>query len=132
MHLSPLRQLYSDHQPEAAGNPDRRSNSERQVTSSQKEDAYFHQRLLGLCTATLWPHDSYAAGCPRPILVQKHHNQQLEVLHAALSAALTDIIERWWTDKDAHFPDRMPLLKREEDILKVSITTVISTYIGAN
>jgi hypothetical protein len=41
------------------------------------------------------------------------------MLHGALSAALTDIVERWWTATDARFPDRMPLLKKEEDRLKV-------------
>ncbi|KAF1919049.1 hypothetical protein BDU57DRAFT_490977 [Ampelomyces quisqualis] len=118
MHLFPLKQIHSDLHFDDAGTPNNTSGTERHVQSSLEEDANFHRSLLSLCTATLWPHDSYAAGCPRPILVQRHHHQQLEILHEALSTALTDIVQRWWTDKDARFPDRMPLLNKEEDLLK--------------
>jgi hypothetical protein len=41
-------------------------------------------------------------------------------LHEALTAGITDIVERWWTDPEARFPERMPLEKQEKDLLKVS------------
>jgi hypothetical protein len=127
MHSSLLQQIPSNRQLHEAPTQDD-NRTERHLQSSLEEDAKFHRGLLSLCTATLWPHDSYAAGCPRPILVQHHHHQQLKMLHGALSTALTDIVERWWTDKDARFPDRMPLLEKEEDILKVCTAAVIFNY----
>ncbi|KFA72015.1 hypothetical protein S40288_07661 [Stachybotrys chartarum IBT 40288] len=74
--------------------------------------------LLSLCPAHLWHHASYDAGCPRPILIGKHHQVQLQNLHEALTIAVADIVERWWTDEDAQFPKRMPLEAAEEDLLK--------------
>jgi hypothetical protein len=76
--------------------------------------------LLGMCPAHLWHNGSYTAGCPRPILVGKHHQQQLEKLHESLTIAITDIVQRWWTDMNAGFPNRMPLEKEEENLLKAS------------
>lgn len=71
-----------------------------------------------MCPAYLWPKGSYRAGCPRPILIGKNHQQQLESLHEALTIAITDIVGRWWTDRDAQFQERMPLEKEEEDLLR--------------
>lgn len=75
--------------------------------------------LLRLCPAYLWPKESYRACCPGPILIGKNHQQQLESLHGALTIAITDIVSRWWTDHEARFPERMPLEKQEENLLKV-------------
>ena len=44
--------------------------------------------LLRKCPAHLWHNGSYAAGCPRPILVADHHQRQLQQLHEAMTAAL--------------------------------------------
>ncbi|KAF7557975.1 hypothetical protein G7Z17_g267 [Cylindrodendrum hubeiense] len=74
--------------------------------------------LLGRCPAHLWPHDSYNTACPRPILINKHHQQQLDELQEALNAAIVDIVQRWWSDRYARFPERMPLEKREEELLQ--------------
>ncbi|KAI0002720.1 hypothetical protein F4779DRAFT_635052 [Xylariaceae sp. FL0662B] len=87
-------------------------------TTYEQEHSEFQARLLSICPACLWPKSSYRAGCPRPILVNKHHQHQLEKLHEALTAAITDIVARWWTDHEARFPERMPLGKEEEGLLQ--------------
>ncbi|KAI0897466.1 hypothetical protein F4806DRAFT_462301 [Annulohypoxylon nitens] len=74
--------------------------------------------LLSQCPGNLWPRRSYAAYCPRPILINKQHQQQALAIHEALAVAITDIVERWWTDKEAKFPQRMPLQKEEEELLQ--------------
>ncbi|QUC19331.1 uncharacterized protein UV8b_03572 [Ustilaginoidea virens] len=76
------------------------------------------KHLLPLCPEPLWPKDSHKTWCPRPILVTEQHQRQLEDLHEALTLALTDIVERWWSDAAARFPSRMPLEPREEELLQ--------------
>lgn len=76
--------------------------------------------LLASCPT--WPYDLYRRACPYPVLVHHPRLCKLRDLHIALSAAITSIVERWWTDKDAHFPQRMPLEKQEEEILRVCIS----------
>ncbi|KAF4979955.1 hypothetical protein FZEAL_3941 [Fusarium zealandicum] len=83
-----------------------------------QEEAKFRDTLLNSCAENLWPDQSYSTGCPRPILVGQHHEQQLRNLLQALTIAIVDIVQRWWTDEDARFPERMPLEKPEEDLLK--------------
>ena len=39
-------------------------------------------------------------------------------LHRALDKALIDIVERWVSDADARFMERMPLERHEEDLLR--------------
>ncbi|KAJ5765668.1 hypothetical protein N7520_005227 [Penicillium odoratum] len=75
--------------------------------------------LLTLCPRELWPIDSNSCMSPRPILVVKEHQEQLSELNAALTAAVSDIVDRWWTEKEARFPERMPLEKKEEELLRV-------------
>ena len=86
-----------------------------------EEHEKFQNCLLQRCPADLWPGGAYQTACPRPILVHERHQQHLRDLHDALTAAITDIVERWWTDQDACFPDRMPLEKQEEELLQVSL-----------
>ncbi|KAG5795803.1 hypothetical protein H9Q69_005126 [Fusarium xylarioides] len=88
------------------------------VASFSSEEARFQEKLLKLCPANLWPKASYTAGCPRPVLVGRHHHHQLKDLHDALTAAITDVVQRWWSDKDARFPERMPLEAKEEELLQ--------------
>lgn len=89
-------------------------------TALTRQHEKLYAALLGMCPAYLWPKGSYRAGCPRPILIGKNHQQQLESLHEALTIAITDIVGRWWTDRDAQFQERMPLEKEEEDLLRAS------------
>ena len=84
------------------------------------EQEKYEKFLLQKCPPDLWPEKAHKTTCPRPILINKAHQRQLQDLHDALTAAITNIVERWWTDEDAHFPERMPLEKREEDLLQVS------------
>ncbi|KAJ4069925.1 hypothetical protein NW756_002251 [Fusarium oxysporum] len=88
------------------------------VASFSSEEARFQEKLLNLCPANLWPKASYMTGCPRPVLVGQYHQQQLKDLHEALTAAITDVVQRWWSDKDAGFPERMPLEDKEEELLQ--------------
>jgi hypothetical protein len=57
--------------------------------------------------------------CPHPVLVPNRFMASLKEFHVALSAALTNIVERWVVDEEADFPSRMPLGTQEEDILRV-------------
>lgn len=73
--------------------------------------------LLSSCFK--WPFDTHCKGCPYPIVVSESRLHDLETLHTLLTIAITNIVERWWTDADARFPQRMPLEEYEEDLLKV-------------
>ncbi|KAM3526598.1 hypothetical protein MY4038_006731 [Beauveria bassiana] len=84
---------------------------------AQEHEAH-EEILLAQCPQTVWPQGSYRASCPRPILVTKQHCDQLLQLHGALTAAINDIVPRWWRDTEARFPQRMPLAAEEEDLLK--------------
>ena len=48
------------------------------------------------------------------------HDRNLQELNEALVLAITNIVERWWTDIDAKLPQRMPLAPQEEDLLRVN------------
>lgn len=84
-----------------------------------REHEAHEEILLAKCPPTIWPHESYHSGCPRPILMTKEHCRQLADLHEALMAAINDIVPRWWRDKEAKFAERMPLEKDEEELLQV-------------
>lgn len=75
--------------------------------------------LLRLCPAKTWYKDSQSTCLPRPVLVTREHQRQVTEVHTALVLAITDIVERWWADADARFPERMPLQTKEEDLLRV-------------
>ncbi|KAF5641773.1 multidrug transporter [Fusarium tjaetaba] len=100
------------------GNVQQISQQNLDVTSFSGEEARFQEKLLKLCPANLWHKASYTAGCPRPVLVGQHHQRQLKDLHEALTAAITDVVQRWWSDRDARFPERMPLEAKEEELLQ--------------
>ncbi|KAM0286892.1 hypothetical protein ACHAO9_008017 [Fusarium lateritium] len=89
------------------------------IIGFSREEAHLQETLLSLCPANLWHNGSYAAGCPRPVLVGRHHQQQLQDLHDALTAAITNIVQRWWSDTNARFPQRMPLEPEEEELLQI-------------
>ena len=60
--------------------------------------------------------------CPHPLLLSHQQVLQLERLNQALSIAITNIVERWWTDKEAALPLRMPLGPVEESLLQVRLS----------
>lgn len=118
MHTQQLTQIHfgpkpQDYEPVAQ--------NKAETSDYALEETKLQDTLLKLCPANLWHNGSYSSGCPRPILVGKHHQQQMQDLHEALTTAITDIVQRWWTDRDARFPERMPLEKEEEDVLRVSL-----------
>ncbi|KAF5538989.1 multidrug transporter [Fusarium phyllophilum] len=114
----PTEQLTQIHIGEGHGEARSISQPNFDAASFSSEEARFQEKLLKLCPANLWPKASYTTGCPRPVLVGRHHQQQLKDLHEALIAALTDVVQRWWSDKDARFPERMPLEAKEEELLQ--------------
>lgn len=56
---------------------------------------------------------------PDPILISHRFLAELRRFHEALAIALNNIVQRWFTDKEAAFPTRMPLEPHEEDLLQV-------------
>lgn len=78
-------------------------------------------KLMRLCPPRLWPKASYNTACPRPILINKKHQQQLKELSDALVVSVTDIVNRWWFDREAALHARMPLNLKEEELLQVSL-----------
>ncbi|KAL2008009.1 hypothetical protein VTN00DRAFT_7991 [Thermoascus crustaceus] len=83
----------------------------------QLRDVY-QSNLVKWCPAFEWSGNSHLAACPHPVLVTEHHTRQLVELHEALVLAITDIVERWWSDTKARFPERMPLEPQEEELLR--------------
>ena len=54
-----------------------------------------------------------------PLLISDQFLADLRLFHEALALALSNIVQRWFTDKEAAFPTRMPLEPHEEDLLLV-------------
>ena len=55
---------------------------------------------------------------PFNICISERFVSHVREIHRLLDRALVDIVERWFSDKDADFPNRMPLEKHEEDLLR--------------
>lgn len=89
----------------------------KNATYLQDQQA-LQESLVQLCPAKTWYKNARMACCPRPILFTSSHQRKWSELHEALVLAITDIVERWWTDPAAHFPERMPLEPEEEDLLR--------------
>lgn len=92
------------------------------VSKEQDNDPLIRSRSLyksrlKRCSSA-WPSGSIDAGSPHPVLISQRHHEELQELHRSLNLAIEDIIERWWTDEEAQFPQRMPLEPQEEDILR--------------
>ena len=84
--------------------------------------------LLSSCSE--WLYNTHLQGCPYPMVVPQPQLDSLEKLHALLCSAITNIVERWWTDEEARFPKRMPLESYEEDVLRVSLDVFLQTRIS--
>ncbi|KAL4807138.1 hypothetical protein BDV18DRAFT_136995 [Aspergillus unguis] len=78
----------------------------------------FHADLLQGSPAHTWPGTSSLTCCPHPIVLTQAHQRQLQALNDALYLAISDIVERWWIDADARFPERMPVGDAEEKLLR--------------
>ncbi|KAJ5263444.1 hypothetical protein N7478_011049 [Penicillium angulare] len=55
---------------------------------------------------------------PHPLNLAANTLQELRQLHEALDVAITNIVDRWWTDKEADLPSRMPLEPQEVEVLQ--------------
>lgn len=75
-----------------------------------------------------WPIDIHLRQCHSIIYVPPSHVETVEKLQNALSKALTSIVDRWWSDKDADFPNQMPVNQHEEDVLKVRNCSSIEIF----
>lgn len=67
---------------------------------------------------------------PHPILISDQFLAELKRFHEALAIALNNIVQRWFTDKDAAFPTRMPLMPHEEHLLQVFSQPIIGNDHG--
>ncbi|KAJ9316144.1 hypothetical protein C8Q69DRAFT_410191 [Paecilomyces variotii] len=78
----------------------------------------YHSELLKISPRETWSGDAHLKSVPYPILGTEIHQRQLSTLSDALVLAITDIVERWWTDPAARFPERMPIEPVEEELLR--------------
>lgn len=84
-----------------------------------------HSNMLKCSPPETWgAGDIYETCSPHPVLVTPAHNKQLKSLSEALSTAILDIVNRWWRDAAARFPERMPIEPFEEDLLRVCLSPV--------
>ena len=85
----------------------------------EREQEAFKDVLSRLLSKEYWAKAIFNQSSPNPIVISKGHQRQLSELHTSLVLAIVDIVERWWTDDDARFPERMPLEAQEEELLQV-------------
>ncbi|KAJ7824264.1 hypothetical protein B0H14DRAFT_3088793 [Mycena olivaceomarginata] len=92
--------------------------SEANISLRRKEKIRLEASLEASCRRSTWPKDSHLACSPHPILIDPQHDAAVRAIHEALVLAITSIVERWWTDSKANFPQRMPLEPQEEALLQ--------------
>jgi hypothetical protein len=80
----------------------------------------YHHELEECSPRETWIGDAHQKSAPYPILGSEAHQRQLTELSQALVLAITDIVERWCSDVEARFPERMPIEPVEEQLLQVS------------
>jgi len=91
-------------------------------TESITKDAYskellkFRESLLQ--SSPIWPKQLNTVASPLPTLIPGYLEKHLENLGNYICRAVTSIVERWWSDKDARFWERMPLLEHQEEVLR--------------
>ncbi|KAJ5212483.1 uncharacterized protein N7498_004129 [Penicillium cinerascens] len=78
----------------------------------------YHRELEKCSPRETWAGDAHQKSAPYPILGSVGHQRQLADLSEALVLAITDIVQRWWSDVDARFPERMPIDPVEEKLLQ--------------
>ena len=55
---------------------------------------------------------------PFSVAITPRFSAHVRNLHKLLDKALVDVVSRWYTDKEANLPSRMPLEKHEDDLLR--------------
>ncbi|KGO76100.1 hypothetical protein PITC_006430 [Penicillium italicum] len=87
----------------------------------------FSERLQQVCLPDAADFSSMPSEGPDADISEKARNVYVSRLKewssswpagSALRLAIEDIIQRWWTDEEAQFPQRMPLEPGEEDLLR--------------
>lgn len=99
--------------------------SEADARVRTEEKSVVERSLEASCSRNLWPKDSHLSFSPHPMVVNEWHNTRVQAIHEALVLAITNIVERWWTDHEARFPERMPLEPQEESLLRVSLLSLV-------
>ncbi|KAF7363696.1 Circularly permuted ATP-grasp type 2 [Mycena sanguinolenta] len=102
------------------------SKSNSQLTHPSETDSCLrkHEKLRleasleASCQRSAWPKGSHLSCSPHPILITSQHDTAMRAIHEALTLAIASIVERWWTDTEADFPQRMPLEPGEEALLR--------------
>jgi len=61
--------------------------------------------------------------------VTKDHYGRVKYLHDTLDKAVTDIVERWYSDEEALFTARMPFRENEDKLLRVNQPHNFSAYL---
>ncbi|KAJ6502253.1 hypothetical protein C8R45DRAFT_1060570 [Mycena sanguinolenta] len=92
--------------------------SETDSSLRNQEKLRLETSLEVSCQRSTWPKDSHFACSPHPILITSQHDAAVRDIHEALTLAITSIVQRWWTDTEANFPQRMPLEPGEEALLQ--------------
>ncbi|KAF8169828.1 hypothetical protein K438DRAFT_1909450 [Mycena galopus ATCC 62051] len=92
--------------------------NETDISLRRQEKHRLEASLEASCPRSTWPKDSHLACSPHPILINSQHDAAVRAIHEALVLAITSIVERWWTDTEANFPQRMPLEPQEEALLQ--------------
>jgi hypothetical protein len=92
----------------------------------------YHQELEKYSPRETWVGDAHRKSAPYPVLGSKAHQRQLSELSEALVLAITDIVERWWSDAEARFPERMPIDPMEEKLLQVSHEPLVEVTLLLN
>lgn len=82
-----------------------------------KELDQFRDNLTKSCPQ--WPPAYNISASPLPLVIPESLVNHLDGLGNTLCRAVTSIVERWWTDQTASFPQRMPLLPHQEQVLRV-------------
>lgn len=113
------------------------STAGEQHVSPQDSDAATRQALVNTLRSNMLkcsPPETWGAGdiyetcSPHPVLITPAHKKQLESLSGALATAIFDIVDRWWSDAESRFPERMPVEPFEEDLLRVCLNLVEKDY----
>lgn len=109
----------SDHDHDHDHDHDYAAPHEVDATTRESLTQTLHTHMLNYSPGHTWYSDVWKFCSPHPAVVTEKHIQQLENLSEALSLAINDIVERWWSDTEARFPERMPLEPVEEELLRV-------------
>lgn len=117
------------------------STAGEQHVSPQDSDAATRQALINELHCNMLkcsPSETWGAGdiyqtcSPHPVLITPAHRKQLQSLSEALSTAIIDVVNRWWSDTEARFPERMPIEPFEEDLLQVCLSLARKGYAISN